>query len=82
MKRDFINETSILLQLKSNSVVKYIDFGECGDGLFIVMDYCNKGNLKDRLARKGVFSEYEILAVASLTTPLPWGAYGKAVCRF
>lgn len=68
VKRNFIQETSMYMQLDCESIVKYVDFGECRDGLFIVLEYCSHGSLKDRLERKGQFSEYDVLATGIAVT--------------
>lgn len=60
LKKSFLLETSSLLQLDNEYIVKYEDFGECEYGLYVVIELCSKGSLLERFNSKGSQSEEEI----------------------
>ncbi len=37
VKKNFIQETSIILSFDNQNIVKYVDFGECRDGLLMTL---------------------------------------------
>jgi serine/threonine protein kinase len=49
----FLREMEIALKLQHASIIRCTDCGEEDNRLFIVMDYCNGGNLAELLARNG-----------------------------
>jgi serine/threonine protein kinase len=49
----FLREMEIALKLQHVSIIRCTDCGEENNRLFIVMDYCNGGNLAELLARNG-----------------------------
>jgi tRNA A-37 threonylcarbamoyl transferase component Bud32 len=49
----FLREMEIALKLQHASIIRCTDCGEESNRLFIVMDYCNGGNLAELLARNG-----------------------------
>ena len=49
---DAINEVKLLASVNSNNVVQYFDSFVESDVLYIVMEYCDKGDLKQLLKRR------------------------------
>ena len=52
----FIREMEIALNMQHNALIRCVDCGEENGQLFIVMDYCNGGNLHELLKRSGKLS--------------------------
>ena len=58
-------EVSVLAQMKHPNIVSYVESFEEMGNLFIVMDYCDGGDLHSRLqATKGVFISEEQVRTA------------------
>lgn len=57
---DAINEVTILSQLDSLYVVRYYDSFLDGDSLYIVMEYCNRGDLQN-LIKKAIEKDMDCL---------------------
>lgn len=49
----FLREMEIALNMQHNSLIRCVDCGDEDGQLFIVMDYCNGGNLTELLKRSG-----------------------------
>jgi eukaryotic-like serine/threonine-protein kinase len=52
----FLREMEIALKLQHASIIRCTDCGEENNRLFIVMDYCNGGNLTELLVKTGKLS--------------------------
>ena len=52
-RKRLLRETQIALGMQHSAIVRCIDSGEEKGKLFLVMDYCNGGNLSDLLKRSG-----------------------------
>lgn len=50
-------EIKILKELKHDNIVALLDFQETASSVFLVMEYCNGGDLADYLQSKGTLSE-------------------------
>ncbi|XP_056274398.1 serine/threonine-protein kinase ULK1a isoform X2 [Pseudoliparis swirei] len=50
-------EIKILKELKHENIVRLLDFQEMGGSVYLVMEYCNGGDLAEYLHSKGTLSE-------------------------
>lgn len=49
----FVREMEIAMNMQNNALIRCVDCGDENGQLFIVMDYCNGGNLSELLKRSG-----------------------------
>lgn len=63
--RDIFQEASIQRQLNHPNIVKFIDIRECprGQFIYVMLEYCNQGTLKDWIEKQGDISPQELLDV-------------------
>jgi len=52
----FVREMEIAINMQNNALIRCVDCGDENGQLFIVMDYCNGGNLHELLKRSGRLS--------------------------
>ncbi|XP_037536623.1 serine/threonine-protein kinase ULK1a [Nematolebias whitei] len=55
-------EIKILKELKHDNIVRLLDYQEMGGSVYLVMEYCNGGDLSEYLHSKGALSEDTIRA--------------------
>ncbi|KAL4477974.1 hypothetical protein ABPG72_013382 [Tetrahymena utriculariae] len=57
----FTSEVKILKSVKNENVVGYIDYFECLDSAFLVLEFCDSGDLEQYLKRRKTIPEAEAI---------------------
>jgi len=57
VKTIFIKEINILKELRHKNIVQLLEYSESAKNIYLVMEYCNGGDLGDYLLSKGTLSE-------------------------
>jgi len=55
------NEVNLWKQLSHPNIVKFIDFSETSNNIYLFLEYCNGGDLDKLIKSRGKLSESEAL---------------------
>ena len=57
IKKAFFDEVNIMMRLKSNNIIRFLDVNETKSNYYIMLEMANQGTFRDILYTKGIHSE-------------------------